>query len=80
MEDYIDMVKAKQKKKGIAVDAVLEKKMIDHLIHQQMPKSTVEYILRKAAEGTIFYLPQRARTSSLQDHINKEAERQSNLS
>jgi hypothetical protein len=61
-------------------DAVLEKKMIDHLIHQQMPKSTVEYILRKAAEGTIFYLPQRARTSSLQDHINKEAERQYNPS
>jgi hypothetical protein len=45
-----------------------------------MPKSTVEYILRKAAEGTIFYLPQRARTSSLQDHINKEAERQYNPS
>ena len=64
VEDYIDMVKAELKKKGIAVDAVLEKKMIDHFIHQQMPKSTVEYILRKAAEGTIFYLPQRARTSS----------------
>ena len=80
VEDYIDMVKAELKKKGIAVDAVLEKKMIDHLIHQQMPKSTVEYILRKAAEGTIFYLPQRARTSSLQDHINKEAERQYNPS
>lgn len=80
VEDYIDMVKSELKKKGIAVDAVLEKKMIDHLIHQQMPKSTVEYILRKAAEGTIFYLPQRARTSSLQDHINKEAERQYNPS
>ena len=80
VEDYIDMVKAELKKKGIAVDAVLEKKMIDHFIHQQMPKSTVEYILRKAAEGTIFYLPHRARTSSLQDHINKEAERQYNPS
>lgn len=80
VEDYIDMVRAELNKKGIAVDAVLEKKMIDHLIHQQMPKSTVEYILRKAAEGTIFYLPQRARTSSLQDHINKEAERQYNPS
>ena len=80
VEDYIDMVKAELKKKGIAVDAVLEKKMSDHLVHQQMPKSTVEYILRKAAEGTIFYLPQRARTSSLQDHINKEAERQYNPS
>jgi len=75
VEDYIAMVKDELRKKGIVVDAVLEKKMIDHLIKQQMPKSTVEYILRKAAEGTIFYLPQRVRTSSLQDHINKEGER-----
>ena len=74
-EDYIAMVKDELRKKGIVVDAVLEKKMIGHLIQQQMPKPIVEYILRKAAEGTIFYLPQRVRTSSLQDHINKEGER-----
>ena len=72
VDDYIEMVKTELRKKGITVDAVLEKKMIDHLIDQQMPKSTAEYILRKAAEGSIFYLPQRARTTSLQDHINKE--------
>ena len=79
-EDYIEMVKDELKKKGITVDAVMEKKMIDHLIEQQMPKSTAEYILRKAAEGTLFYLPQRARTSALQDHINKEGERRFNPS
>lgn len=50
-EDYIEMVKDELKKKGITVDAVMEKKMIDHLIEQQMPKSTAEYILRKADRG-----------------------------
>ena len=80
VEDYIDMVKEELKKNNIQVDAVLEKKMIDHLIQQQMPKSTTEYILRKAAEGTLFYIPQRVRTSPLQDHINKEGERLHNPS
>lgn len=80
VEDYIDMVKAELKKSHIQVDSVLEKKMIDHLIKQQMPKSTADYILRKAAEGTLFYIPQRVRTSPLQDHINKEGERLHNPS
>ena len=80
VEDYINMVKAELKKQHITVDAVLEKKMIDHLVHQQMPKSTADYILRKAAEGSIFYIPQRARTSSLQDHINKKGEEKYNPS
>lgn len=75
VDDYIDLVKLELKKKGITVDAVMEKRMIDHLIKQQMPKSTADYILRKAAQGSIFYMPQRARTSSLQDHIDKEGER-----
>lgn len=80
VDDYIEMVKTELKRKGITVDAVLEKKMIDYLIEQEMPKSTAEYIMRKAAEGTIFYLPQRARTTALQDHINKEGERRHNPS
>ena len=80
VDDYIEMVKAELKKKGVTVDAVLEKKMIDHLIEQQMPKSTTDYILRKAAEGTIFYLPQRARRTALQDHLNKEGEKKYNPS
>ena len=80
VEDYIEMVKTELKNKGVVVDAVLEKKMIDHLIEQQMPKSTAEYILRKAAEGSIFYLPQRARTTALQDHINNEGDKRHNPS
>ena len=80
VDDYIEMVKTELKNKGVVVDAVLEKKMIDHLIEQQMPKSTAEYILCKAAEGSIFYLPQRARTTALQDHINNEGDKRHNPS
>ncbi len=75
VDDYIKMVKAELAKQHIVVDAVTEKRMIDYIIHQQMPKSTVDYVLRKAAKDSIFYLPQRAKSTSLQDHIDKEAER-----
>lgn len=80
VDDYINMVKAELKRQRITVDAVMEKKMIDYLVKQQMPKSSVDYILRKAAEGSIFYIPERVRISSLQDHINKKAEEKYNPS
>lgn len=80
VEDYINMVKAELKKQHITVDAVTEKKMVDYLVHQQMPKSSVEYILQKAAKGSVFYIPQRVRTSSMQDHINKKSEEKYNPS
>lgn len=75
VDDYIAMVKAELKRKNIVVDATMEKRMIDHLIQQKIPKSSAEYILRKSAEGSLFHLPQRARSTSLEHHINKEAER-----
>ena len=80
VDDYINMVKAELKRQHITVDAVMEKNMIDYLVKQQMPKSSVDYILRKAAEGSIFYIPERVRTTSLQDHINKKAEEKYNPS
>ena len=80
VEDYINMVKAELKKQHITVDEVTEKKMVDYLVHQQIPKSSAEYILQKAAKGSIFYIPQRVRTSSMQDHINKKAEEKYNPS
>lgn len=75
VDDYIKMVKAELAKQHIAVDAVTEKKMIDYLVQLQMPKSTIDYVLRKAAKDSIFYLPQRVNTTSLQDHIDKEGEK-----
>ena len=74
-EDYIDMVKKELKKQHINVDAVMEKKMVDYLIKKEIPKSSAEYILKKAAEGTIFSLPQTVNRSALEDHIHNEAER-----
>lgn len=80
VDDYINMVKVQLQKNNIKVDAVMEKHIIDHLIKQQMPKSTAEYILRKAAEGSIFNIPNRTRTTAMQDYINKEGDRKHNPS
>lgn len=80
MDDYIAMVKAELKKQHITVDATLEKQMIDHLVEQQIPKSTAEYLLRKSGQGTLFYIPQRARQTALEQHIEKEAEKKYNPS
>ena len=38
VDDYINMVKAELKRQHITVDAVMENKMIDYLVKQQMPK------------------------------------------
>lgn len=59
VDDYIGMVKAELAKEHIKVDAVTEKKMVDYLIHQQMPKSTLDYMIRRAAKESVFYLPER---------------------
>lgn len=80
MDDYIAMVKAELKKQHITVDATLEKQMIDHLVEQNIPKSTADYLLRKSGQGTLFYIPQRARQTALEQHIEKEAEKKYNPS
>lgn len=80
VEDYVDMVKAELRKRNITVDAAMEKRMIDHLVKQDMSKSATEYVMRKAAEGSLFHIPQRVRETSLQDHIHKEGEKRYNPS
>ena len=80
VDDYIEMVKKELQRQHITVDAVMEKKMIDYLVNEQMPKSTSEYILRKSAEGSIFYIDKRVRQTSLQQHINKEGDKKYNAS
>ncbi len=75
VDDYINMVKAELAKQHIKVDAVTEKKMVDYLVHQQMPKSTLDYVIRKAAKESVFYLPERTKSTALQDHIDKEGEK-----
>ena len=57
-EDYINMVKAELKRQKITVTPEIEKMMIDKMIKDEVPKSSIDYIIRKAATNTIFYLPQ----------------------
>lgn len=79
-EDYIDMVKAELKKQKITVTPEIEKMMIDKMIKDEVPKSSIDYIIRKAATNTIFYLPQALNKSPLENHISEQAEKRYNPS
>ena len=79
-EDYINMVKDELKKQKITVTLEIEKMMIDKMIKDEVPKSSIEYIIRKAATNTIFYLPQAMNKSPLENHITEQAERRYNPS
>ena len=79
-EDYINMVKAELKKQHVTVTPEIEKMMIDKMIKDEVPKSSIEYIMRKAASNTIFYLPQAMSKSPLENHITEQAEKRYNPS
>ena len=74
-EDYIAMVKAELRKQHITVDASMEKKMIDKMVKDVVPKSSAEYIIRKAAQSSIFYISKEVGNSPVDKHINAEAEK-----
>ena len=77
-EDYIQMVKDELKKQKINVTQEIEKKMIDKMIKDEIPKSSIEYIMKKAATSTLFYLPQALNKSPLENHISEQAEKRYN--
>ena len=79
-EDYIQMVKAELKKQHITVTPAIEKMMIEKMIKDEIPKSSIDYIMRKAATNTIFYLPQALNKSPLENHITAQAEKRYNPS
>lgn len=79
-EDYIQMVKDELKKQKITVTPEIEKMMIDKMIKDEVPKSSIDYILHKAATNTIFYLPQALNKSPLENHISEQAEKRYNPS
>ena len=79
-EDYIEMVKKELQRQHITVDSAMEKKMIDKMIQDKIPRSSIEYILKKAATSTIFYLPQEVTKSPLEHHMDTEAEKRYNPS
>ena len=74
VEDYVEMVKAELRKEGITVTPELEEMMIDKMARDQVPQSSVDYILRKAAGNTIFGLPEEARKTPLQREVEQRAE------
>ena len=77
-EDYINMVKAELKRQKITVTPEIEKMMIDKMIKDEVPKSSIDYVIRKAATNTIFYLPQALNKSPLENHISEQAEKRYN--
>lgn len=74
VEDYVQMVKAELKKQHINVTPEMEKKMIDKMVKDQMPKSSIDYIIRKAAGNSIFGLSQELMKSPLQEEIERRGE------
>ena len=77
-EDYILLVKEELRKQKITVTPDMEKRMIDKMIKDEIPRSSIEYILKKAASNTIFYLPQAMNKSPLENHISEQAEKKYN--
>ena len=74
-EDYIQMVKDELKRQKITVTPELEKRMIDKMIRDEIPRSTIEYIMKKAAGNSLFYLPKALDKSPLENHISEQAEK-----
>jgi hypothetical protein len=79
-EDYVEMVKAELRKEGITVTPQLEEMMIEKMARDQVPQSSIDYILRKAAGNSIFSLPEEARKTPLQREIEERAEEMYNPS
>ena len=73
-EDYVEMVKAELRKEGITVTPQIEEMMIEKMAIDQVPQSSIDYILRKAAGNSIFSLPEEAMKTPLQREIEERAE------
>ena len=56
------------------VDYRMEQLMIDHLVKERMPKSSADYIIRKAAESSLLGLPQALSRSPLAEEIERRGE------
>ena len=62
------------------VDYRVQQMMIDKLVKDRMPKSSVEYILRKAGEGSLFGISTILSRSALDHHIAEQGEKAYNPS
>ncbi len=74
VEDYVEMVKKELHSHKIEVTPEIEQMMIDKMIQDNVPKSSAEYVIRKAAQTTIFGLPEQVLKSPMQNDIEHRAE------
>jgi hypothetical protein len=56
------------------IDYRVDQMMVDYMVSQEMPKSSVEYILRKGAEGSLLGLTTTLTKSPLQEEIDRRGE------
>lgn len=56
------------------VDYRVEQMMVDRMVKEQMPKSSVEYVLRKGMEGSLFGFADSLMRSPLQQEIDARGE------
>lgn len=56
------------------VDYRVEQMMVDRMVKEQMPKSSVEYVLRKGLEGSLFGFADSLMRSPLQQEIDARGE------
>lgn len=75
VEDYVSMVKAELKKRSITVTPEIEKKMIEKMVDERVPKSSIEYLIKKSAQSSLFNLPQEVRKSPLEQQLDAQAEK-----
>ena len=74
IEDYVQMVKDELVKEKIDVTPELESLMIDKMVHDRMPKNSIEYIMKKAAGNTLFGLANEAKLSPLEAEMEAKGE------
>lgn len=73
-EDYIEMVKTELACQHIEVTPEMERLMIDKMVKDRIPQSSIDYVMRKAATHTVFGINQELNKSPLQVEIEARAE------
>ena len=66
VEDYVRMVKKELGKEGIEITPEIEAMMLDRMVDEHVPKSSIEYVMRKAGGNSLFGLAEEMRKSPLQ--------------
>lgn len=74
-EDYLKMVMEELKRQHVKVDAVLEEKMVNYLIEKDVPKSSVEYVLKNGLFDSMLFGSGFQSRSNLDAYIYQESDK-----